>query len=500
MAQITDPAIAANVLNIAQHHNIHKGELPADATALLALASEIASAAEAARDSGIQVPAVLEVLSAALAGTAQEPVAATPPNPFAPAAPAAPAAPVAAPDPVVAPAAFDIDALIPGYDDLKVGEILDALDSLAPEQVAAVKEYEAADGGRVKIMNYAPDAVPAAAPPAAPEPAVAAPPVAAPLAAPEPASPAPGPEFPANISPEQYASVEPWPGYKKAKIGEIEAIITGAFDTHPDVQSLFAHVWEYENATAKPRSRLLKKLQDIAANGVSGGSTSPAAPAAPAAATPVVAPEPADVQPEPPFASAGQPTASQLAAPLATSEIPAHNQGGAMQTGISTDQIVANVAKPFDGATQKATAYVIEQGFPVIPAVADIPAIPADFTELSDAQVRSYASLFNAVQARLIYLHAQAEGHAEDAKVVLSGLVDQYIRSGHEDWSAKTTLGEKEAFANSQADVIVAKHARHEWSEVARQLKAQISIYDLTCRRLSREQTGREAEQATAVA
>src|SRR5690606_4512999 len=110
-----------------------------------------------------------------------------------------------------------------------------------------------------------------------------------PIPAPAPSAPAPAPAESAPIDPSQYGSVEPWPGYKGAKIADIMENLENIFRNQGDrAREKLAHVWGYESAQARPRQRLLRKLQEIAENGISP-SQAPA-PATPQPPAPPVAP------------------------------------------------------------------------------------------------------------------------------------------------------------------------------------------------------------------
>lgn len=452
---ITDPTVAMAVINEAKSSGVFAGEVPDNDGAKLAQANELLKMAEQAKEAGVQAAAVMAVINAAQ----QQPGAtAVPANPFGNAPVAAPAADPA-PAPAAAPSpepAGDVNSIIADYDDLKVADVLAAMESLTDEQIAVVKAYEASEGERAKILGFERH-------PATQAPAPAAP------AEPAPAAQASVEVQFANVPQEQYAATEPWAGYAKAKINDIMDVVENVFRTNGEqAKPLLAHVWEYESNN-KERKRLIDKLTEIAQNGVA---------AAPAAA-PAPAPEPEGVVAEAPFQPPATPAPAPVAAPPAT----------------STEVGFEGVAAPLAGATQKAQALVAHEGLPVPTQVGQPPVLPEDFTQLSDVEVRQYQSKFNACHARAIYLLAIAEGHSNDAKIAADAAVQNFIRTT--EFPAKVTVTQMDAQASASAEVATARHTQHEWAEVARQYKALRDIYASTCERLSREQTGRADEKNT---
>lgn len=473
---ITDAAVATAVITEAKAHNIFPGEMPADDASKIAAAGELVRLAEQAKAAGVVGAPVLAVLGAAGQGApaaadgganpfAGQPAPAAPPVPEPVAAPAvsppggpsggpASAPPVEQP----APAAPDINQAIPGYDDLKVGDVLTAMEGLNDAGIAFVKAYEAQEGERAKILNFERHPM-AAAPPAAP-----------------PVQPEPAQDVSSftQVDPSLYASTEPWPGYAKAKITDIvQTIETTLLTRGEEAKPLLAHVWEYESNN-KERTRLLDKLKDIANNGVQS------APPAPPAPPPV--PQ-AGVDPTAPFA---QPQAAP--APVAAPPVP--------QTppDVSTPEFDTMVPPFENGATQRAET-MINKELPVPPVVGQAPDLPGEFTGLSDVQVRSYQAQFNALQARAHYMLALAEGYANDAKLVADNAIDTFIRENT--WEGKVTVKEMEAKALALPEIQHARRVQHEWGEASRQLRARRDIYQFTCERLSREQTGRADERST---
>jgi hypothetical protein len=481
---ITNPAVAVAVINEAKARAVYSGEMPETDGAKLAQANELLTMAEQAKQAGVQAEAVHAVIAAA---QQEEGASSVAPNPFNPPA-AAPAptpaptpapAPVAAPEPTPAPAVPEgvtIDDAIPGYDDLKVGDILAAMEKLNDAGIAFVKAYEAQEGERAKIMNF--ERHPMVDTPATAETPA---PVAAP-APPEAPAPTQGGVAFANAQPTEYATVEPWEGYKSAKIKDIMAIVENVFTTNGEAaKPLLAHVWEYEKNN-KERDSLIKKLTTLAQNGV---QTSP-----PTVPTPEPAPapaEPAGVVSDPPFAQTQ---------PEAPAPAPAPTQNVFAPTpAVSVPVVPQGGVAPLEGATQRALSAVENEGLPVPSSVQSPPDLPEDFTVLGDVEVRKYQSQFNACQARAHYLLAVAEGHSNDAKIAADAATRAYIQAT--EFPAKTTVTQMEAAANADPKVSEARAVQHEYAELARQYKALRDIYQATCERLSREQTGRQSEHAT---
>lgn len=456
---ITDVSVAMAVINTAKEQGIDPGVMPESDDAKVTKANELLKLAEQAKAAGVQGTPVAAVIAAASqqagATTAPaNPFGAAPVAPPAPVAPAPPAPPIQPPPaPPVAPT--DINTVIPNFDDLKVADVLSAMEMLSDEQIAFVKAYEAQEGERPKITNF--ERHPMTQMPA-PQPVVAA-----------PASSSPSTVAFAQVDASQYGSTEPWAGYSKMKIGEITMTVENVVRDHGEAaKPVLAHVWEYESNN-KERSSLLKKLSEIATNGVS--ATAPAPP-----------PEAPDVQPTPPF---GAP------------QVDIGNAIMAAQTPSPAQQPTppSPATQPLVGATQNAMAMVAAEGLPVPGHIQQPPTLPEDFTVLSDVDVRRFQSQFNACQARSNYLYAVAEGHANDARLVADAAVDAFITSTQ--FAAKTTVKEMEAQAASTEPVAGPRRVQHEFAEQARQLRALRDIYQHTCERLSREQTARSDEKAT---
>lgn len=435
---VSDPKVALAVINEAKANGVFGGEIPEDDAALIKEAGELVRLAEQAVDAGVAGGAVEKVLAAAN-GTGDEGGGeAAADNPF-----AAAAAAEAEPDADDGPddGTFDIDSVIEDYEDLKVAEILEAMEELSAEQVAQVKAYEAENGERAKILNYV-----AAEPDPEPEPEDDG----------EPAN--------ANVDPSNYATTEPWPGYNKAKIGDIVAKIEDTVrNDGENAKPLLAHVWEFEK-NGKARKRLIDKLTDIATNGVTA--------------------EPEDVKPEPPFDDGDEGKAEEQVAPPVKTKATAPVSG---DTGTLADPIPG-------GATPKALGAIEKEGLPIPAVVGEIPALPEDFTTLSDIEVRRFQSQFHACYARAHFIVAVCNGHSNDAKVVAEDAIRTYINAN--DFPKGTTVTQMEAQASADESVQKARQVEREWREAGRLQAALRDIYLHACERLSREQTGRDAERA----
>lgn len=452
---ITDPAVATAVINEAKARGIYPGEMPETDEAKLAQGNELLRLAEQAKGAGVQGEAVIAVLNAAGQGDPGNPFGAGgAPAPAAP-APAAPPVPAAAP-----PAALPPPPAPPAPP--VAPEPPSEVEIIGPDGTHYMVDPSTVDQyitGGYTLAEVAPPEPPAA-PPVPP---------AAPVA---PAAPA-APSGPAD--PSQYSTTAPWDTYDKDKIPDIVTRIeTVLRDQGETAKPLLAHVWEYESNN-KERTRLLDKLKDIASNGVQSAppAAPPAAPAVPQAG----------VDPTAPFA---QPQAAP--APVAAPPVP--------QTppDVSTPEFDTMVPPFENGATQRAET-MINKELPVPPVVGQAPDLPGEFTGLSDVQVRSYQAQFNALQARAHYMLALAEGYANDAKLVADNAIDTFIRENT--WEGKVTVKEMEAKALALPEIQHARRVQHEWGEASRQLRARRDIYQFTCERLSREQTGRADERST---
>lgn len=447
---VTDPLVAQAVINEATAQGIHKEGMPADSSAQIILAQELVRLAEQAIAAGMAGPSAPAVIAAA----SQQPVVA--------AAPVA-AAPVAAAPPLPTP---------PQVTNFNV-VIQDAAGQKYEVPSDQVEQY-VANGYSVVEDTPAPPPVPAPVPVAAPAP-VAPEPVAA-------AEPTPAPA--ASGTP------EPYEGFNAAKIPEIVEYIENVLATQGEaVKPLLAAIWEYEAAN-KNRPRLLGKLKAIAERGVE--VTPAAAPAAPPAPAPVAAEPQPGVNPDPPFvAPPAPPVAAPVAAvapPVAAPIVPAVPTAAQPEFG--------QLAPALPGATQAASATVTAEGLPIPPVVGEPPVLPPDFTVLSDLDVRKYQSQFNACQARALYLHTIAEGHANDAKLVADAAQRDYIHSNAFAKGTTVTQIEAEAVANVPA-IQEARRVQHDWTGLASQYKTLATIYDKTCDRLLNERVGRHAEQVT---
>ena len=453
---VTDPLVALAVINEAAAQGIHKEGMPADASAQVQLAQELVTLAEQAMAAGMAGGAATAVIAAAQQQPAAVPAVAP--------APAAPAPPAPAPPAPPAPAA---DVLIQ-----------DAAGQQYTVPADQVEQYIA--GGYTLVQ---------AAEPTPPPP----PPTPAPVPTPEPVAAAPVPAAEPEPAAAPAATGEPYPGYNSAKIPEIIAHIENVRATDGEqAKPLFAAIWEYESAN-KNRPRLLGKLKAIAEKGVETSppvaaeppaATAPVAPPAPAAPPVPAEPQPG-VNPEPPFQQ--PPAAPPVAAPAAPAPVAAP---------LTTPEELGAIAAPLPGATQGANAAIAAEGLPIPGPVSTPPTLPEDFTVLSDLDVRKFQSQFNACQARALYLHSQAEGFANDAKLTADGAQRSFITSNT--FPKGTTLTEIEAkAAESVPEISQARRIQHDWAEVARQYATLAKIYGNTCDRLLNERVGRHAEAAT---
>lgn len=463
MAQVTDPQVALAVVNEAKAQGVFAGVPETEPAKLIAQANELVTLAEQAREVGANGGPVMAVIAASEQAPGAAPAA------------AAPAAP-APPPPTPAPAQVTIYNV----------KIKDAAGTVYEVTSDIVDQYLA--GGYTLVEDAPPPPPPVATPPAPHEP------VAAP--APEPETPAAALAADGPTDPSQYAEVEPWKGYKSAKIGDIIAHIENLVRTDGEAaKTTLAHVWEFESNN-KERSRLLNKLTEIAQNGVTAEPT-------PAPAEP----EPDDdddVKAEPPFPDGGPaasppptppaataPPAPNPAAPPAPPAVPAPTPTPGAGLFDPSDDLIAPIN---NGSTGRVLAQIGKEGLPIPGVIGDPPAIPEDFTTLSDIEVRKLQGQFNACYARAIYLGSISAGHANDAKVSADAAVDLKIRTT--DWPAKTTVKEMEAQAAADENVQQARRVQHEYGEAERQYRHLAQIYLSTFERLSREQTGRESDRA----
>lgn len=487
MVQITDQAVALAVINEAKARGIPNADTPENPAEVIGKAQHLYDLALQAKNAGVGGEAIEAVLAAAgQGGAAPQAAPAVPdPNPFdqqqvvqppaavpvsAPPAPAPQTNPVA-PAPAEPTAQASIDDVIPGYDNLKVDEILTAMEGLTDEQIAFVKAYEAQDGERGKILKFERHPM-VEQPPSAPVPQ--APPAAA---------------VPAQVDQSQHSSVEPWQGYNAAKIKDIMAHIENVFRTQGEAaKPLLAHVWAFEKAN-KNRTTLINKLTELAQNGVQVSPPTQVPPEpAPAQVPPSPTPaEGSDVIAQPPFQ---QPQQEAAPVPPPAPQAPSTPTPPSAQTTSS-----AGIADPVPGGATEAASLMIGQQLPIPPEwQGEFPNPSNDFTTLTDIEVAKYQSQFNALHSRAIFVLAQAEGNVADAKRAAERLIQQYVAS--KEWAAKATDTSKEAEATqNSAEIQAARKVQHDWSQVVRQVSALATGYEKTAERLSREQTRREKDR-----
>jgi hypothetical protein len=189
MAEMTIE-MAKEIINQGQKHGAWDGELPTNDDDFRKGAAQLVQLARNAWDGGIKSDAVYEILFACqVEPPADDPgkynevyerKQATPPVPSA-AAPAAAAqapspeqpTPAAAPPPTPdgsptppsaeLPTDFDINSIVPGYDDRKVKELKEAIiaaaasGDLTPEELALIKAYESENEERKGILSLEPE-------------------------------------------------------------------------------------------------------------------------------------------------------------------------------------------------------------------------------------------------------------------------------------------------------------------------------------------------------
>lgn len=492
--QITDAAQARHLIETAQKHSVYNADMPVDDQGAVALANQLYSMAVQARDKGMDAVQINDVIAAGEGSIAPAPASAAPP------------APVATPAPPAPPAKVKIRSAADGT----VYEI----------DASQVDEYTI--GGAYQLVEEAPTPPPAPAP-VEPQPPVAAPeptPEPAPAAAEQPApAPAPAAAQPTAADPSEYQSVEPWEGYKKLNIKPIMAEIEQRMQSgDSNLNTLLFHVFEYEKAN-KGRERLLAKLKELAENGVAASATPApaatpepapapvpaAAPVAPPVATPAPVAQDPDVVPGSPFAGAVEttvPAASPAPAPVpAPVAAPAAQQaaGQALEAAVTHVQSGgATLVAPLEGATQKSIQAIVAERLPIPSEIdGDAPTLPADFTTLSDQEVARLQSQFNACLARANWLGAVADGHSNDAKIIADGKTREYKAANPAPKGTTVDQLEAQAYA-AVPEIAAARTVQSEWGQHGRLLHALCNTFQSNCERLSREQTRRSDERATA--
>lgn len=501
MSQITDAAQAKHLVEVAQKHSVYNAEMPVDDQGVISLANQLYSMAVQAKEKGMDAVQINDVIAA---GQSTAPAAVASPTP----------APAAAPEPVPAPPA-------PLATPAKV-KIRSAADGAVYEiDASQVEEYTV--GGAYTVVE---EAHPVPPTPPAPAPVEPQPPVATPEPTPEPVpaaveQPAPAPDAAqptAAADPSEYQSVEPWDGYKKLNIKPIMAEIEQRMQAgDPNLNTLLFHVFEYEKAN-KGRERLLAKLKELAENGVAASAApAPAAPEpapapVPAAAPttpPVAAPAPVaqdpDVVPGSPFAGAVEApapvAAPPVAAPVPAAAAPAVQQvvGQAVEAAVTHVQSGgATLVAPLEGATQKSIQAIVAERLPIPSEIdGDAPTLPADFTTLSDQEVARLQSQFNACLARANWLGAVADGHSNDAKIIADGKTREYKAANPAPKGTTVDQLEAQAYA-AVPEIAAARTVQSEWGQHGRLLHALCNTFQSNCERLSREQTRRSDERATA--
>lgn len=456
---VIDPAIGRAVISVAKSHGVYPGDMPEEDQALINVATEIIELAKRAVRAGAKGAAVNEVIFTASQIEDQAPAVPTQDEP------------VAGPN--------TVEDLIPGYDGLRVSEIVANMEDLSDQELQIVKDYESEEGERPKILNFQPSAPSEVVGSRIEEPG------------PGTTSLDPVPEQPEPVPP---AGDEPWEGYDTDKIPEIIRKLEWVMaNDAQNIKATLDKTMQYE-AENKHRSRLMGKLGDIVNNGVAATPSPPSMDEdepsrrdSTSALAPEVPPVPQvaddhDVVSTSPFESE---PASEPAEDWGQQEVPAQQ----------SDLSRTTVQGAF-GATARSIAAV---GTTNMPIPADIPErleFPYDFTELSDVEVRTLQGKFNAAYA---YAHVKAsehDGFANDARIVADGKVSEYMRANEAPSRMSVTEQQTRALAASP-EAQEARQEQNEQKALADRFRTLASTYLTTCERLSREQTGRQSDHET---
>lgn len=149
-----DTAVA--IIGVAKNFGAYEGDVPGEDAQKLSDGKELTELAKTGFDGGARSEAILEILKVAGVDTDGEGAA---PEPASGASDDPPSGATPSGD-------FDIDEVIPGYDDMKVKEIVEAMGKITDEATFnAVKAYEEENEERKKIrsLEFTPPAPPAAA-------------------------------------------------------------------------------------------------------------------------------------------------------------------------------------------------------------------------------------------------------------------------------------------------------------------------------------------------
>lgn len=146
-----------------------------------------------------------------------------------------------------------------------------------------------------------------------------------------------------------------------------------------------------------------------------------------------------------------------------------------------------------------AEARIAKERLP-IPDFGDVvpPQLPADFTLLSDVDIRRYHSIYHACFARASYLLACEEADETAAQRIHDYQYHIVLRKemSNAGTDAKVTMAK--ATANLDGEVAEWKEVIGQHHALVKRLKMLVSIYDGSCTRLSREWSMRESDVKSA--
>lgn len=131
----------------------------------------------------------------------------------------------------------------------------------------------------------------------------------------------------------------------------------------------------------------------------------------------------------------------------------------------------------------------------------EIPELPVDLNDLSDKQVMYLYGAFNAMSARVGYLHALSEGGKTAAESLVQHYEEKYLATA----DRKDHGGKVKAHYILKAEAIEAFPQLTEWKRLAREhsieagkQKRMFEILNQNCERLSRHWTMRMDERSHA--
>lgn len=131
-----------------------------------------------------------------------------------------------------------------------------------------------------------------------------------------------------------------------------------------------------------------------------------------------------------------------------------------------------------------------------IPLAIDGPSmpLPADFTKLSDEEVRRLHSTYHAYHSRAAYLLSQEEAQLSRAGTAHQAAYNRVLAGDGDE--AKVTVRKAQATADPEVAEWAEKMRQH--NDKVRTLKMLRDYYETTCTRLSREFTMRSGERDSA--